>query len=53
MFIIVVIIGSRIDALVYRLIVEILVGVTIYAILNISFIKEQMKSFNLKKFKIH
>lgn len=49
MFIVVMIVGRVINEQLVRLIVQGLVGVVIYALLNITFIKEQIKSLFNKK----
>lgn len=49
MFIVVMIVGRVINEQLVRLIVQVLVGVVIYALLNITFIKEQIKSLFNKK----
>lgn len=49
MFIVVMIVGRVINKQLVRLIVQVLVGIAIYALLNITFIKEQIKSLFNKK----
>ena len=49
MFIVVIMVGRFINDQIFRLFTQILVGVVIYGILNISFVKEQIKSLNFNK----
>lgn len=53
MFIVVMIVGRVINKQLVRLIVQVLVGIAIYALLNITFIKEQIKSLFNKKLVNH
>lgn len=49
MFVIVIIVGKVIRNQLSRFIIQVLIGIIIYGLLNITFIKEQIKSFNFNK----